>query len=201
MFNSNVLLLSCFTEALRRPILFSNWLTKEYQSVEQEGLRTHVKNRLRVFYEEELQVKLVIFDEVLDHILRIDRVLRQPLGHLLLVGSSGAGKTILSKFVSWMNGMSVFQIKVHKHYGANDFDKDLRSVLTRAGCRGEKICFIFDESNVLNTAFLERMNALLAGGEVWQFSCFVLRSVWLNLFPCCLLARCLVCSKAMTSKP
>src|SRR5690348_2209809 len=30
----------------------------------------------------------------------------------------------------------------------------------------EKICFIFDESNVLNTAFLERMNALLAGGEV-----------------------------------
>ena len=30
----------------------------------------------------------------------------------------------------------------------------------------EKICFIFDESNVLSTAFLERMNALLASGEV-----------------------------------
>lgn len=30
----------------------------------------------------------------------------------------------------------------------------------------EKICFIFDESNVLSAAFLERMNALLAGGEV-----------------------------------
>jgi hypothetical protein len=76
--------------ALARPVLFSNWLTKNYTSVGQAALRDHVKTRLRVFYEEELSVKLVIFDEVLDHILRIDRVLRQPLGHLLLVGASGA---------------------------------------------------------------------------------------------------------------
>lgn len=152
--------------ALARPVLFSNWLSKRYVSVDQEELREHVIARLHVFNEEELDVKLVIFDEVLEHILRIDRVLRQPLGHCLLVGASGAGKTILSKFVSWMNGMSVFQIKVHSKYTAKDFDKDLRTVLTRAGAKGEKICFIFDESNVLNTAFLERMNALLASGEV-----------------------------------
>jgi len=153
-------------EALARPVLFSNWIVKQYVSVDQETLRTYVKNRLRQFSEEQLDVKLVIFDEVLEHILRIDRVLRQPMGHLLLVGSSGAGKTILSKFVAWNCGMSVFQIKVHKFYSPADFDKDLRSVLLRAGCKGEKICFIFDESNVLGTAFLERMNALLAGGEV-----------------------------------
>ena len=60
-----------------------------------EELRQHVTARLRTFYEEELNVELVVFDEVLDHVLRIDRVLRQPLGHLLLVGESGAGKTVL----------------------------------------------------------------------------------------------------------
>ena len=38
--------------------------------------------------------------------------------------------------------------------------------MKRSGCKQEKICFIFDESNVLSAAFLERMNALLAGGEV-----------------------------------
>ena len=47
-----------------------------------------------------------------------------------------------------------------------NFDEDLRIVMKRAGCKMEKICFIFDESNVLSTAFLERMNALLASGEV-----------------------------------
>jgi len=38
--------------------------------------------------------------------------------------------------------------------------------MIRAGCKKEKICFIFDESNALSPAFLEKMNALLASGEV-----------------------------------
>ena len=38
--------------------------------------------------------------------------------------------------------------------------------MKRAGCKKEKICFIFDEGNVLSPAFLEKMNALLASGEV-----------------------------------
>lgn len=33
---------------------------------------------LKVFYEEELDVPLVLFNEVLDHVLRIDRIFKQP---------------------------------------------------------------------------------------------------------------------------
>jgi dynein heavy chain 1 len=65
-----------------------------------------------------------------------------------------------------MNGLKVFQIKVHGKYSAEDFDEDLRDVLRRCGCKGEKICFIMDESNVLDSGFLERMNTLLANAEV-----------------------------------
>ncbi|GBG31493.1 Dynein heavy chain, cytoplasmic [Hondaea fermentalgiana] len=153
-------------EALRRPVLFANWISKNYVSVDPVELREHVEARLRVFYEEELNVPLVVFDDVLEHVLRIDRVLRQPLGHLLLVGKSGAGKTVLSRFVAWMNGLRVFQIKLSRKYSLDDFDEDLRYIMKQAGCQGEKVCFIFDESNVLESAFLERMNALLASGEV-----------------------------------
>jgi dynein heavy chain 1 len=99
-------------------------------------------------------VPIVVFDEVLEHILRIDRVLRQPLGHCLLVGNSGVGKTTLSRFVSWMNNISVFQIKAGRNYNLTDFDEDLRNVMKRAGVKQEKICFIFDESNCLSPAFL-----------------------------------------------
>ncbi len=65
-----------------------------------------------------------------------------------------------------MNGLSIFTIKVNNRYTAEDFDDDLRHVMKRAGCQDEKICFIFDESNVLESSFLERMNTLLASGEV-----------------------------------
>lgn len=44
--------------------------------------------------------------------LYLHRIFRQPQGHLLLIGVSGAGKTTLSRFVAWMNGLSVYQIKV-----------------------------------------------------------------------------------------
>ena len=153
-------------QALKRPILYSNWLKKDYLPVDQEELREYVKARLKVFYEEELDVPLVLFNEVLDHVLRIDRIFRQPQGHLLLIGVSGAGKTTLSRFVAWINGLSVFQIKVHNNYSSDDFDNDLRNVLRRSGTKGEKIVFILDESNVLDSGFLERMNTLLANGEV-----------------------------------
>lgn len=153
-------------KAIGRPILYSNWLRKDYLPVDQEELREYVKARLKVFYEEELDVPLVLFNEVLDHVLRIDRIFRQPQGHLLLIGVSGAGKTTLSRFVAWINGLSVFQIKVHNKYKSEDFDDDLRNVLRRSGTKGEKIVFILDESNVLDSGFLERMNTLLANGEV-----------------------------------
>lgn len=91
-----------------------------------------------------------------------------------------------------MNGLSIFQIKVSNKYTSEDFDEDLRTVLRRAGCKGEKICFILDESSqsiaplarlivyrthhrplasyalldVLDAGFLERMNTLLANAEV-----------------------------------
>merc|ERR1712037_63526 len=102
----------------------------------------------------------------MDHILRIDRVLRQPMGHCLLVGDSGVGKTVLTKFVSWMNGLNIFEINTHLSYDIEDLHKDLRSVMRRVGVEGEKVCFIFDESNVLGSGFLEAMNALLASGEI-----------------------------------
>jgi dynein heavy chain 1 len=79
-------------EALTRPILFSNWTSKNYIPVDREVLREYTKQRLRVFYEEELDVPLVLFNDVLDHVLRIDRVFRQVQGHLLLIGVSGSGK-------------------------------------------------------------------------------------------------------------
>lgn len=153
-------------QALKGPILYSNWLSRNYSPVDQEQLREFVKARLKTFCEEEVDVPLVLFNDVLEHALRIDRVFRQPQGHLILIGVSGSGKTTLSRFVAWMNGLKVFQIKVHGKYSSEDFDDDLRNVLRRAGCKGEKICFIMDEGNVLDSGFLERMNTLLANAEV-----------------------------------
>ena len=65
-----------------------------------------------------------------------------------------------------MNSLMLFQIKVHNEYSSEDFDEDLQQVLHRSRCKDEKICFILDESNVMDSGSLERTNTLLANGEV-----------------------------------
>ena len=61
-------------------MFFTKWLSKDTKLIVRDELKNFVSARLRVFYEEELDVPLVVFDEVLEHVLRIDRVLRQPMG-------------------------------------------------------------------------------------------------------------------------
>ena len=61
---------------LERPIYFTRYLHRDYVSVGAVELRENIQARLKTFYEEEINVPIVIFDSVLDHILRIDRVLR-----------------------------------------------------------------------------------------------------------------------------
>ena len=151
--------------ALQRPMLYSNWLSKAYQSTKLEDFYYFVSARLKIFYEEELDVPLVLFDDVISHVLRIDNVLRHPMGHMLLVGDSGVGKTVLTKFVAWINGLKIFQIKANNRYTLEQFDEDLRGLLRRVALEGEKVCFIFDESNVLSSAFLERMNFRVCSRE------------------------------------
>lgn len=58
-------------EALARPILYSTFISKDTRSVTTGELLDVVENRIREFYEEELDVPLVVFDDVLEHILRV----------------------------------------------------------------------------------------------------------------------------------
>lgn len=85
---------------------------------------------------------------------------------MLLIGLSGVGKTTLTRFVSWMNGFTFLQLSIHKNYSASDFDEDLKNLLIRAGLKNEKICFMLDEGDLQEASMLERMNTLLANGEI-----------------------------------
>lgn len=152
-------------KCLKEPVLFSTWLTSRYEPVHEEELIPFVRERLRVFSEEEIDVDLVLYKDLLDHALRIDRVLRQHQGHMILVGPNTSGKSTLTKFVGWMNGLKVVQLRVHSGYTILDFEAAMRDLLLCCA-KGEKICFLIDESSILETSFIERMNSLLANAEV-----------------------------------
>lgn len=151
---------------LARPILYSDWLSKDYRSVERAPLRQYAEARLRGYSEEELDTHLVLHNPVLDLALGCDRVLQQPGGHLLLIGVSGSGRTTVAQFCAWLRGLSLYSVPTARSYRDEDFDEDLRKLLKRVGVRGERVCWTMDEGQVAHPARLEKLNTLLANAEV-----------------------------------
>jgi dynein heavy chain len=111
-------------------------------------------------------MNLVLFEEAMQHLMKINRTIQQKRGSAMLVGVGGSGKQSLSRLAAFTSGHFAFQITITKHYNDNSLFEDLRALYVRAGVKGEPVTFVFTDAEVKSEGFLEYMNSLLATGEV-----------------------------------
>jgi dynein heavy chain 2, cytosolic len=76
-----------------------------------------------------------MFREILDAIVRCDRVLTMPGGSLLLAGRSGVGRRTAVGIVASMNNMKLFSPNVSRTYELKQFKNDLKTVRFVHMCR------------------------------------------------------------------
>lgn len=88
-------------------------------------------------------MKLVMFLDACDHVARITRVLRQPLGNALLLGVGGSGRQSLSRLATFIANYRLFQIEVVKGYGMQNWRDDVKKVLMLAGVENKPTSFLF----------------------------------------------------------
>jgi len=55
---------------------------------------------------------MILFNDALDHLIRIYRILRMDRGHVLLIGSSGNGKKSLSKLAAFTSGNITLELVI-----------------------------------------------------------------------------------------
>ena len=162
--------------ALVEPILFGDFRNCQAEDkpnvYEDIGGYVDVKNifdAVMAEYNEEgagTPMDLVLFEDAIEHLCRVYRMIKMGRGHALLVGIGGSGKQSLARLASYAAGYEVFEITLSRGYGEEEFKEDLKLLYAKVGLERKECIFLFTDGHVAEEGFLESMNNILATGMV-----------------------------------
>ncbi|KAK3932091.1 Dynein heavy chain 6, axonemal [Frankliniella fusca] len=176
LFGNPILELPSEDEVLKPPtILFGDFMHQSTPHDERiyEEIKdtTKLQNILQDYLDEynlsaAREMKLILFMDAVEHVLRVARILRSERGNGLLVGVGGMGKRSLTILGAHLNGYKCFQIELARNYNHESFFEDLRKLYFNAGAKNEATVFLFNDTQVVEEEFLEDINNILNSGEV-----------------------------------
>ncbi|PNW78281.1 hypothetical protein CHLRE_09g403800v5 [Chlamydomonas reinhardtii] len=129
-------------------------------------LRKTLEDKLREYNESNAVMDLVLFQQAMEHVTRIARIIDLPRGNAMLVGVGGSGKQSLARLASYICGYEVYQISVSSTYGINDFKENLLGLYRKAGTKGTPITFLMTDNQIVKEGFLVYINDLLSTGYI-----------------------------------
>jgi len=119
-------------------------------------------------YNEKNRTKLhmVLFNDALEHLTRVHRVLRMHRGHVLVIGTDGSGKKSVIKLASFAAGYQLFQIVLSRGYNEAFFREDMKNLYNIVGLENKTVVFMFTSAHIKDEGFLELVNSMLTAGFV-----------------------------------
>ncbi|XP_053339456.1 dynein axonemal heavy chain 1 [Clarias gariepinus] len=156
-----------------QPVLFGDFMipgadTKVYQLIDDKEKLARVMEEYMDDYNQinTAKMKLVLFMDAIQHVCRIARIVRQPLGNALLLGLGGSGRQSLTKLASHLCEYECFQIELSKNYGVPEWKEDIKNIMIKAGVTNVQITFLFVDTQIKSESFLEDINNILNSGDV-----------------------------------
>ena len=156
-----------------QPLIYTSFIAMckghegSYKPIEEMSELSEVlEMKLQEYNEAIATMDLVLFNQAMEHISRIGRILYQPNGHGLLVGVGGSGKQSLSKLTAFILNQELFRIVVATNYSIVDLKTDIQTVFKKAGMQGIETLFIMTDSQIVDEKFLVYINDILSAGYI-----------------------------------
>ncbi|CAG9859865.1 unnamed protein product [Phyllotreta striolata] len=111
-------------------------------------------------------MNLVLFEDAMYHICRINRIMESPRGNALLVGVGGSGKQSLTRLAAFISSFEVFQIQLKRGYSMTDMKADIAAIYLKVGLKSVGVTFLMTDAQVPEESYLVIINDVLASGEV-----------------------------------
>ncbi|RXM27080.1 Dynein heavy chain 11, axonemal [Acipenser ruthenus] len=131
-----------------------------------EKLHKILTEALEHYNELHAVMNLVLFEEAMQHICRISRILEAPHGNALLIGVGGSGKQSLCRLAAFLSVLEVFQITLRKGYGIHDLKSDIAALYMKVGVKNIGTVFLHTDAQIPDERFLVLINDMLASGDV-----------------------------------
>ncbi|KAI1899528.1 hypothetical protein AGOR_G00062720 [Albula goreensis] len=131
-----------------------------------EKLHKTLTDALEHYNELHAVMNLVLFEEAMQHICRISRILEAPHGNALLIGVGGSGKQSLCRLAAFLSVLEVFQITLRKGYGIHDLRSDIAALYLKVGVKNIGTVFLHTDAQIPDERFLVLINDMLASGDI-----------------------------------
>ncbi len=165
----------CYDESMKTPILMGDFFDidplnpgeteRQYKDlVDYDTVRPKLAKIMDDMNNPKIILNLVLFDEAIEHMMRVHRIIRLQRGHALLVGYGGSGRQSIARLASFTAAYKWFGIQLTKNYGEKEFKEDLKA-LYKLLVKTE-YTFFFTDSHVADESFLEFINNILTIGIV-----------------------------------
>uniref|UniRef100_A0A7N8XJR9 Dynein axonemal heavy chain 10 n=1 Tax=Mastacembelus armatus TaxID=205130 RepID=A0A7N8XJR9_9TELE len=159
---------------MKDPILYGDYRSalsetepRVYKDIQDyDASKALFQDLLEEYNENKSRMNLVLFDDALEHLTRVHRIIRIDRGHALLVGVGGSGKQSLTKLAAFSAGCEVFEITLSRGYSESNFRDELKTLYLKLGIENKKMVFLFTDAHVVEEGFLELINNMLTSGIV-----------------------------------
>ncbi|KAM3917468.1 dynein axonemal heavy chain 11-like [Leptodactylus fuscus] len=131
-----------------------------------EKLTRILSDAMEHYNEIHAAMNLVLFQEAIQHICRISRILEFPYGNALLIGVGGSGKQSLCRLAAFLSSLEVFQITLRKGYSINDLRSDIATLYFKVGIKNIGTVFLHTDAQIPDERFLVLINDMLASGDI-----------------------------------
>ncbi|VDP32319.1 unnamed protein product [Echinostoma caproni] len=142
--------------AVLDPILFGDYWAaaseedaRLYEDMQDyEVCKAVVEELLFNYRETEGNIDVVLFNDALEHLGAIHRILRLDGGNALLVGVSGSGKKCLARLGAYIANTKTFEVVLRRGYGENEFRDDLKKLYTSMSSNKSDYMFLLCDEHI-----------------------------------------------------
>ena len=147
------------------PLLFKNDTScTELKSY--DTLRDRLTNELGEYNSKYKIMNLVLFDEAIEHVMRIARSMRRLGGNIILVGPEACGKQSLARLAAWTCGDIPFHVASNCKSTFRACLRDLVKFVAVSSLKGKSAVIYVNVENIDNDEILADLESVMTTGYV-----------------------------------